>query len=87
MSLQQLDKHLNAGLAEELNGFDYTADAHVRAQFVAQLQQVIATLDKSHWPAPAHATGLSLDYTIKPEIRNTLLALGQSAEKQIDVGE
>ncbi len=70
-----------------LQGFDYTGAPDGRATTIAQLHAQFAAVDKQHWAPPSAASGLAVDYTLQPSVRELLTELGARSDKQIDVGE
>ena len=91
-ALLALDAKLSAtgpslNLTPILARFDFTGAIEERKASVAELRKTFALVDKTGWAAPDAATGLSADYQLDPALLSALLALGASAEKQIDIGE
>ena len=86
-SLVALDKRLNLGLQISLTGFDYTGDAATRSTVLSALQAQFSVLDKAQWPQPGPESGLDGNYVLRPEVLAALLAQGDAADKQIDIGE
>lgn len=74
-------------LHELITGFDFIADAPVRAGHLATVAAHWQALDKSAWPAPPASSGLDAAFNLPETLRESLLELGARQEKQISIGE
>jgi hypothetical protein len=86
-SARAIDAKLTLGMADTLAQFDYTGDPAARQIIITKSLQQFAALDKRAWSAPDQASGLDVNYQLRPEVRERLLALGAAEDKQIDIGE
>jgi hypothetical protein len=66
---------------------DFMRDPQAAAPALTALQQAWDALDKSAWPPPPRASGLTEDYRFPPGLLERLLETGRRQDKLISIGE
>jgi hypothetical protein len=74
-------------LLDAVVAFDFIADADSRTASLAAIHAAWGALDRSGWPAPPPASGVTAHYTLPPDLAAMLNGLGRRQDKQISIGE